>query len=68
MTTEEHKVPSLDDPFLTLNEWEIFIRALKKKHGDYAILTFDAGANNIQAIVKTGDLNKIIKEKLDKER
>lgn len=39
----------LDDPHFTLQEWQIIIEDLIREHGIHAVLSFDAGYNNISA-------------------
>ena len=39
----------LDDPHFTLQEWQIIIEDLISEHGIHAVLSFDAGYNNISA-------------------
>lgn len=41
----------ISDPYLTLQEWETWIKDLKKMYGAESVLCTDAGANNVSMIL-----------------
>ena len=49
----------LDDPHFTLQEWQIIIEDLISEHGIHAVLSFDAGYNNISAEIHKEEKRKI---------